>query len=263
VKQSIEAMKMKVINPLIVFALLSTCYIYFGCKKDNSPPSSNVHLEKGLLVYLPFNGSLADSSGNANSVTSAGMTLTYDEHGNPNHAVQGTGNGERIMVSNNGSIKFDTAFTFSVNCMLRSVRTQVIASMVNNSDGTGFTFETSTNIPNSAVADFAVGKADVACDATGGSSTTDTSQFALQPESWYNIVSVYHKGVLQLYVNGTLVSTKTGGAPTARICQDAKLIIGGWWQNDPLSINGKIDQVRLYDRVLNGDEIAELSKQFQ
>jgi hypothetical protein len=223
-----------------------------------------VHLDKGLLLYLPFNGNLADSSGNGNVVTSAGMTLTYDEHGNANSAVQGTGNGERLLVANNGSIKFDTAFTLSMNCMIRTVRTQVFAAMINNSTATGFTFESSTSIPNSPVLDFAVGNGDVACTAYGTSATTatDTSQYAIQPESWYNIISTYRKGTLQIYVNGTLVSTKTGTSTTARICPDASVIIGGWWQNDPVSIDGKIDDVRLYDRVLNQDEIAKLSENF-
>jgi hypothetical protein len=245
--------------PALFFVLI------FSCKKNNSPaPVNNVNLKKGLLVYLPFKGNLADSSGNGNTTTAAGMTLTNDEHGNANSAIQGTGNGERLLVTNNGSIKFDTAFTISMNCMIRSVKTQCFASLVNNSTGLGPTFEVCANIPNSPVLDFAVIHNDAACNAPGSASvTTDTSQYAVAPESWYNVIAVFHKGTLQLYVNGALVSTKTGATTTCRICPDAKLIIGGWWDNDPISVNGKLDEVRLYDRVLNSDEIASLSENFK
>jgi hypothetical protein len=102
------------------------------------------------------------------------------------------------------------------------------------------------------------------CLSDGGpASLINTSSFAPQPESWYNMILVFHKGVNQIYVNGVLVATKTGTITKAFLCPDAQLVIGGWWQNDQISINGKLDEIRLYNRTLNADEIAELSKDFQ
>jgi hypothetical protein len=60
-----------------------------------------------------------------------------------------------------------------------------------------------------------------------------------------------------------LVSTKTGTGTSALLCPASQIIVGGWWNNDMETPNGKIDEIRLYNRVLNADEIAELSKNFQ
>ena len=67
----------------LLISLLIT--LNFSCKKNPPSPSphdNNVNLKKGLLLYLPFDGNIADSSGNNNTVQSAGGgVLTYDEHG--------------------------------------------------------------------------------------------------------------------------------------------------------------------------------------
>jgi len=44
---------------------------------------------------------------------------------------------------------------------------------------------------------------------------------------------------------------------------NAKFVVGGWWSGGPLSINGKMDNVRLYNRELSADEIAILSQYYQ
>ena len=44
-------------------------------------PDPTVNLTKGLLLYLPFSGNIADSSGNNNPTLASGSVLTYDAHG--------------------------------------------------------------------------------------------------------------------------------------------------------------------------------------
>ena len=250
----------------ITFLILVISGFFLACKKDHTTtPQSDVNLKKGLLVYLPFDGNMADSSGNGNQTTAVGgATLTYDEHGYSNSAFGGTGNGERLLVTNNGSIKFDTAYTLSYNIMTRTTGYQTFVSMVNNINGRGPTFTSGINAPFSNVLQWATVDSTSSCPSDGGtSSVINTSTFMPQPESWYNFILVFHKGINQIYVNGALVATKTGSITKAFICPDAQLVIGGWWQNDPITINGKLDEVRLYNRTLNADEMAELSKDFQ
>src|SRR5579872_3504588 len=94
----------------IAFAggLIVLGFSYYSCAKNSNlqPPDTTVNLTKGLLLYLPFSGSIADSSGNNNPTQAVGSVLTYDTHGYANNAFGGTGNGERIYVTNNGSISF-------------------------------------------------------------------------------------------------------------------------------------------------------------
>ncbi|MHA4811984.1 LamG domain-containing protein [Flavitalea flava] len=247
----------------------SALVVLFSCKKDTTPDppkTSNIHLKTGLLVYLPFDGNMADSSGNGNVTEAiAGAKLDFDEHGYANSAFGGTGNGERIVVTNNGSIKFDTAFTISQNVMIRNWSGQTFSVMVNRSNGTGVSFGIGLGTPGINNFNFTVTTNLATCDKPVDyfNTVVDTSSLILQPESWYNVVGIFHNGTLQIYVNGKLVSTKTGASSTVAVCPQAQFVVGGWWDADPQSINGKLDEVRLYNRVLNADEIAELSKDFQ
>lgn len=253
--------------------LLSTLFIlvilFSSCKKDSGSPTpdpvSNINLEKGLLAYYPFTGDIQDKSGNANNGTTAGGGLTYDQHGYSNNAFNCNGSPDRIIINNNGSIQFDTAFTVSMHVMIRSFGRQDFISLVNNNSGKGATFAIGTNMFGSKNLNFGVVNKSVTCDEFNTTSTTtdNTSSFELQPESWYNIVCIFSNGQLKNYVNGNLISTKTGPDNTVEICTDAQLIIGGWVNQDPASLNGKIDEVRLYNRGLNADEIEDLAKNFK
>lgn len=230
------------------------------------PGTPVADLKRGLLLYLPFNGSIADSSGNNNPTTAVGgASLTYDAHGYANSAFGGTGNGERIVVTNNGSIQFDTAFTVSLAVSMRANSQQDFISMIKRGSGTGFSFGLGNGVPGITKVNFTVAKTNLGCGdiMSPANSVGDSSQLDLQPESWYNIVATFYKGTLKLYSNGQLVSTKTGGSNIVPICPGAEVIVGGWWDGDPASINGKLDNVRLYNRVLMPEEIALLATHYQ
>lgn len=248
--------------------------VVLSCKKDTTTPppekippaSSDVNLRSGLLVYLPFDGSMADSSGNGNPVTGlTGAALTYDEHGNPNSAFEGNGSGARILVTNNGSIKIDTAYTVSVDLMNRTNGRYTILDMVDNTNAESYCFGVGSVQSSPYTIDYNVSNHLATCNSNPLISNlfADTTSFVPEPESWYNIIVIFHKGTLSSYVNGKLIATRSGGDSTVTICPSAKVLIGGWWDGDPASIDGKLDEVRLYNRVLNADEIAALSKEFQ
>jgi len=253
------------ISRALVFIFLIIC----SCNKDESStpgtPTSNVHLDQGLLAYYPFNGNINDESGNNNNGTIQGGSLSYDEHGNTNSAFNCTSNGDKIVINNNGSITFDTAFSVSLNVMIRSLGRQSFISMVSNSNGKAPSFVVGTNLPGNYHLNFATPYGSNPCDGYSTDETTinNTSNVQLQPESWYNIVSIFSNGTSKIYLNGNLIATKTGVESAAHVCPDTQLIIGGWWNSDPISLNGRIDEIRIYKRSLNADEINELSKNFQ
>lgn len=263
-------MKIRLLTPsLIVAALTST--IFFSCKKDDPvtphdpSDSSTVNLKKGLLVYLPFSGNYADSSGNNNPTTAlGGVTLSSDRFGTPNTAMSGMGTGQRVAVGNNGSIKFDSAFTFSANVLSRRQHDESFVAMVKRATGKGVTFGVGYGIPGNDNINYTVSNSNATCDdwVSPYNTTTDTSGLKLADSVWYNIVVTFYKGTMKMYANGTLISTRYGASPTVPICPGAEIIIGGWWDYDPQSIDGKMDEVRLYNRALNDQEIAKLAEGF-
>jgi len=263
-------MKTKLLTPFLILAALSSVYI-FSCKKQDpahphDPSDSTVDLKKGLLVYLPFSGNYADSSGNQNPTTAVGgVSLGTDPSGKASSAMSGTGNGERVVVSNNGSIKFTDAFTFSANILSQQQHDQSFVSMVKRATGKGVTFGLGYGIPGFNRVNFTVSKTNATCDdeALASNTATDTSNLTMATDQWYNLVVTFYKGTLKMYANGVLISTKTGASPTVPICPGAELVVGGWWDDgNAQSIKGKMDEVRLYNRALNDQEIAKLSQGF-
>ena len=229
-------------------------------------PDSTVNLTKGLLLYLPFSGNIADSSGNNNPTYAIGSVLTYDAHGYSNSAFGSTGAGERVIVENNGSIKYDTAWSLSFGFTINMIQTSTYLSFTDTIDGKGTSFSLGTS--HSGVASFILGTEDVSlgCSTYGkidNINIADTTGFVPVTGAWYNAISIYHKGSVQFYVNGKLVSSKTGAGTLANLCPDAQIVIGGWWNGDPQSFNGKLDNIRLYNRVLTPHEIDALSSSYQ
>jgi hypothetical protein len=242
----------------------------FACNKHNdpAPPASNVHLKDGLLLYLPFDGNIADSSGNNNTTAAVNdPVLSYDEHGYSNSAFAATGAGQEVIVTNNGSIKFDTAFALSFNFTQTNPGLQTFLSLVNVTDGTGPTFSVGTTLPGIPFLNWGASDSTAGCDNSGVKDPNvinNTTSFIPQSGAWYNAVCIYHKATTQIYINGKLISTKTGTGSKAMVCPAAQLVVGGWWNyGDKENMIGKLDEIRLYNRTLNADEIAELSKDFQ
>jgi hypothetical protein len=222
-----------------------------------------------LLLYLNFNGSVADSSGNNNPTeVIGGNVLTYDAHGYPNSAFGGNGTGQRIKVTNNGSIQFDTAFSLSYDFMINAYQRQTFVSMVDTLNGEGPSFLSSESWPGYENLLFFASDVTAPCDAAGPTTAEnpavlgDTTVIP-QLGAWYNVINIYHKGTIQTYVNGELVHTLSGPGTADLLCPNSQVVIGGWWDGDPITINGKLDEVRLYNRVLTPHEIATLSQHFQ
>jgi hypothetical protein len=40
-------------------------------------------------------------------------------------------------------------------------------------------------------------------------------------------------------------------------------VIGAWWSGDLIPVNGSMDELKIYNRVLNPDEISQLAKAVQ
>jgi hypothetical protein len=231
-------------------------------------PDTTVNLTKGLLLYLPFSGNIADSSGNGNTTTALnGATLTYDAHGYANNAFGGNGYNQMIQVTNNGSIRFDTALSVSVDFMTTDLSIRhTFLSMVDYNNGYGPSFILSTSTPGETNL-FDVGMVDSSsgCDqyAPGVNPLTDTTAFVPAIGAWYNAIATYQRGTLKVYINGTLIGMKVTSSKQLNICPNASVMVGGWWSGDPVGLAGKLDNVRMYNRVLTSHEIATLASNYQ
>lgn len=246
-------------------------------------PDTTINLTKGLVLYLPFNGSFADSSGNGNTVTAyGGAALDYDMHGYANAAFSATGAGERLIVSNNGAFQVDTAFSVSCDFMMNA---SAYYSGGGNYSGLQ-TFLNLANTSNAMGATFAVGMINpgypqyltigvqgaqpnicTSYQPNDPMNVNDTTQFTPVLGAWYNLVCIYHKTTVSVYINGQLISTQTNPSSTAAAyCSASTFTVGAWWGTTASSLeslHGKLDEVRFYNRVLTPHEVTWLARNFQ
>jgi len=77
-----------------------------------------------------------------------------------------------------------------------------------------------------------------------------THEFTNNPDGWHQVTAVYAAGSLMLYIDGSFVSSMN-----AQIAQEDALITIGARRNLTGFFDGKIDDVRLYNRPLTSTEI--------
>jgi Concanavalin A-like lectin/glucanases superfamily len=233
------------------------------------PPDPTVNLTKGLLVYLPFNGSIADGSGNNNPTYAVGIVLGYDAHGYPNSAFNGDGVQSHVVVQNNGSITFDTAFSISFDFMINTSTRQMLVAMVDTGTGLGPSWFDNLSTPGLPNLGFWVNEDTASCDepaegpAQDPGILSDTTAFVPQLNTWYNMISIYNKGTGWVYINGQLIGSKQAAGTSILNCSTNSIMVGAWWNGDLIPLHGKLDEFRIYNRVLTPHEIVALTQYYQ
>jgi hypothetical protein len=247
---------------------LAICVIAFSCSKDTADPpvdpkdsvvASNVHLSQGLLAYYPFNGNVNDESGNGNNGTIFNnAVIVADKNGKPQSALSVDGS-NGVIVSNGAKLINADSMTISLDVMARALGRQVYVSTINFNTGNGLGYLVGASVPGDTRNVFGVARSGYDCDVHYTDNANNVLGISIEKEAWYTMVVTFKAGTLEMYMNGQRVGTATVQSPKINICQNTNFIIGNWWQNDLAGLNGKIDNVRVYNRVLNADEIKALN----
>lgn len=243
--------------------LLLSSFVFLSCSKDEEttqPSTEPASLKNGLLLYMPFEGNLADSSGNGNNATAFG-SVTY---GNNRYFEAGksvTLNGINSRIEIPGT-KFDTLsnFTIYLEFMPYSLNSMTLLSRALFSPTTNNTRQSFNLMINHGGGGtrFQMKKPGN-CDNTNTSTAFGNEVLGQGLPSIYgwNYVALTYNGTsIKSYLNGNLVGSDN--QPGANFCSDAPLIIGSWWQGDPYYFNGSIDEVRIYNRALSTTEISQI-----
>jgi hypothetical protein len=267
---------MQALNPKhyqmkLLFFFLFSLVLGISCKKDcedppDPQPECKPDLAKGLLAYYPFNGNFNDESGNGNhAVSKNGAFLTSDFIGRTNRSAGFDGINDYLIVAGNSSLNADT-ITISFQVMVNTMnRRHVTVSRINFETSQSLGYGIHHSQPGDNRWSFGVTPGTDACTTQYPHDTT-LAVYAnppIQPGRWYNLTATFKGGVQSIYIDGVLHGTKTRSFSTAKKCDNADLMIGGWWKNDIVSIDGKIDEVRLYNRLLTDCEIAKLAESFK
>lgn len=255
------------------YLLIFSCVIVLAisCKKEcddecPKPPTCTTELAKGLLAYYPFNGNFNDESGNGLNATSKnGAFLTTDFLGRANKSAGFDGYDDYLIVPGNSKLNADS-ITVSFQVMVNTMnRRHVTVSKINFETASSLSWGVHHSLPTNNRWNFGVtpGTDDCSKLYPYDTSLAVFAKSTILPGRWYNVIATFGKGVQSLYIDGVLETTKTRTFQNAKKCDNGDLMIGGWWKSDIVSIDGKIDEVRLYGRVLTDCEIAKLAETFK
>lgn len=201
--------------------------------------------EIGLVAYYPFNGNSKDESGNSNHGIVHGAKLTSDRFGNPNSAYDFDGIDDFIFVEDSRSLRSpSSSVTITAWVYIREWDkgwAVVCVKSDNVVDGQyglqfleGGLFEFYCSNYNRGV--------------------YTSYQFPLK--KWWFCSVTYDGSEIKTYADGNLIKTVSFTYPSGT--NTSPLIIG---KDSPGLVehhNGKLDEVRIYNRALSESEIMSL-----
>jgi hypothetical protein len=212
-------------------------------------------LNNGLLAYYPFSGNANDAVG-TNNGTVVGATLASDRFGNPNQAYAFNGSTTNYIVCPDAGFPAgNSARTISIWIYFRSSGVPTPDNPVFVCYGGGQQNDTFYGIlmaatcPNNAIA---VGQSG------GNGCGSQIPQFpGAQFNRWYHVVFSHDGANTRLYVDGLLRGT---AARTYGTVLDGNFYVGSYTRifAPPNSPDAVIDEVRVYNRTLSTNEVAQL-----
>lgn len=223
-----------------------------------------MNLNLGLRAYFPFSGNANDASGNNNNAVFNNTTLTVDRLGNANSAYHFNGTSTYIQIPNSPTINTANKLSLCVwvrpmgyytgpchgnSVMMKGDNDYQTGNYLLRFDDAGYSNNTNCSSPLDLVHQNFYGN-DVITPVPGYTPYIQSGQ-------WYSVVLTCDGTTAKLYVNCELKFSKPQLATSFTNGYDLFL---GTMNNIqyPYWFNGDLDEVRIYDRAINQDEVNVL-----
>ena len=201
-------------------------------------------ISNGLIAYFPFDGNLEDKSTSKLIAINTNAVLTSDRFGTANKAYIFNGTNSRIVVNTFDKIQGNTPF--SVNFWVSP----------ENGNGWMVCFGKSTNGNAFQVGNWHYGTTKLDAGIWKYDFLQHPTTF-LDLNKFQNITVTYDGTTMKVYKNGTQTTTHTVNYVITDI-KSGILTIGKQIDFDEF-FKGKLDEIRIYNRVLSDTEISILS----
>jgi hypothetical protein len=221
---------------------------YEGWADNVSIRSTGDSVDDGLIAYYPFNGNADDASGNGIDGTVNGATLTSDREGNPDSAYRFDGDQDYIQTGSSPSLQVRT--TMSIAAWIKVEDFDGVSSRAIAAQGT--IFDTDGNWQ------FFVTKNGALRFGKNNTDFSVTSDAAISTSTWHHIAVTFSSGAVKFYVDGEIASTVEMGSSSFNETSDGIKIGEREYSQASNDFKGKIDQFRLYGRVLSMSDVQQL-----
>lgn len=222
-----------------------------------------INNNNGLISYFPFSGNAIDSSGNLNNGVVFGATLTTDRFGIPNSAYYFDGS-SYIKAKSISFTDLSISLWYSID-----PATNLYPSFGHPPTG-GQLIGQGTSLGPTNYCDYSLGISKIGNSfpsyafEKGNRATFEMFYTSTQISfsQWRNVVLTVSNNLLRIYENGVLINSYNINGPLIRHAN--VLSIGSRYvenaSNPPSNFFiGKIDDVRVYNRVITQDEISYLA----
>jgi hypothetical protein len=211
-------------------------------------------LTQGLVGYWPFCGNANDDSGHGNNGTVNGATLTTDRFGNSNSAYSFNGANNYIEIGNSPQIDTMDDFTISTWYTTNTISPQFQHLVSKDFMGAPPTGDWDLFLNYNKV------KFDITLNANNYFGLSNAS---IPLNTWNNIVITRNSssGIVNTYINGVLDNTFTGYIGTYSNIQ--RLNFGRQGSSNQHFLNGKLDDIGIWNRALSPSEVTQLFNQNQ
>ena len=226
--------------------LLATVLASASASAQDSLPGS---LTNGLIAYYPFNGNAMDQSGNGHDGVVTAATLTTDRFGQ--NASAYSFNSPQASIDLGDIPAFEFSGDFTISFWIKGGAQQGTVYFLGKYTGyANVGYGIGTGLSNEPYAFLQTHGYPTGAYADGGNQLTD--------DQWHQLVAVYARGsALSVYVDGALAaSTAAIVNVTEILANDDHLLLGQITSGQ--AFNGKLDDVRIYNRAISTDEIASL-----
>jgi hypothetical protein len=248
--------------PSLIFRVTPQCAGTYKLQVTNSHGSTSATATLtvgdaigGMVAYYPFNGNPNDTTGNGHNGTAVGAIVCNDRFGNSARAYRFDGQNDYISVADAGSLQLAGSFTIGAWINANSLR--IGAS---REGGTLVRKGRSWHQNYNFLLD-GDGKLKLHFETIGNNNFDLSGQTTLQLHSWYHAVCVYDVvgNTMRIYLNGRVdgaafaTGTPLTSADHLTIGVEDTVEIGytRW-------MDGDIDDVRIYNRALSGEEVMAL-----
>ncbi len=221
-------------------------------------------LTSGLIAHWPFNGNANDASGNGYNGTATNVTYITGLNGISNTAALFNGTSSYVDVAYQSGLNL-TSFSICAVVKINGYYTGTCQGNILLQRGADFqsghyTLQFSDNAFNSCnVSD--TSKHVFYSHVRNKVPLNSTLQYTptIVSGNWYCVVSTFENDTMRIYVNGVLKNTVQLSSGALGTSTDG-LSIGasrmGSFIQFPYWLNGAIDDLRLYNRVLSAGEVS-------
>jgi gliding motility-associated-like protein len=224
---------------------------------------SQINLGQGLILHMPFDGNANDASVYKNNGTLTNVSFAADPSGNANGAAYFNGLNSVISVPHSASLaSSNKALSISIKVYSEDENEAqfILLRGMPQGNGNGPKVIYSINfsaLPGQAFLFFSVRKPE-ACSTLIQYVDVTSTQAITEQGKWTCITAVYDGKTIKMYKDGILRRTEPAPAEILD-CGDHPLFIGAPMPGYYTSYKGRLDELRIYNRVLTADEISFLS----